>query len=384
MSQEPWGDIPLFREIQRILSSGHGPVNTEIAGQVAAALATQEGDSAPDAERGRALGDAVRDAELMLAGYTRLAVEEPAVVRLMSRAEWARSTLGAWTWLFEHLARKLTPGVAQEAGEARERDEAPAGMEGLLAQVAPLLVGIQVGTLVGSLARDAIGRYDHPIPRQDDGRLLFVDPNVARVAEDYGFDAATFLRWLALAATVRHLVVAHTPWIGRYWRSLVTEIVDAMEIDAAELQSRMTDLQSQGPAALQERMAGDFALPLVPTDRHQRAVARLRSFVAAFEGYARYATGAVGEAFAGPAEQIEEGLTRHRLEGNDGAAMLQTLLGVTFERDLENAGATFCAAVVKLKGVAALNSMWDAADNLPSFAEIKDPFAWMERVVDEG
>ncbi|MDQ4024111.1 MAG: zinc-dependent metalloprotease [Actinomycetota bacterium] len=375
MSQEPWGDIPLFREIQRILSTGRGPVNAEIATQVATALATQEGDAAPDAGRSTFLADAVRDAELMLAGYTRLAVDEPAAVRLTSRAEWARSTLSAWTWLFEHLALKLTPEDAP--------DEGTPGMAAALGQIAPLLIGIQVGTLVGGLAPSAIGRYDHPIPRDDDGHLLFVDPNVARLAGDYGFDRDTFLRWLALSSTARHVVVAHTPWLERYWRSLVIEIVDATEVDVGELQSRMMDLQSQGPDALRGGMGG-FALPLVPTDRHQRAVARLRSFVAAFEGYARYSAGAVGDAFTGPVEAIEEGLARHRLKANEGLAMLEALLGITFDRDLESAGATFCAAVVKLKGVGALNSIWDAPDNMPSYAEIKDPFAWMERVADDG
>jgi uncharacterized protein (DUF2342 family) len=38
--------------------------------------------------------------------------------------------------------------------------------------------------------------------------------------------------------------------------------------------------------------------------------------------------------------------------------------------------------VVKLKGIAALNKVWDAPDNLPSLDEIRDPFAWMERVID--
>ncbi|MDQ3916576.1 MAG: zinc-dependent metalloprotease [Actinomycetota bacterium] len=379
MSQEPWGDIPLFREIQRILSSSHGPVNAEIASQVATALATQDGDSVPDPARARLLADAVRDAELMLAGYTRLAVEEPAAVRLTSRAEWAKSTLDAWTWMFEDLARKFTAGAPGE-----EVEDAPAGMAAALGQVAPLLIGIQVGTLVGRLAQRAIGRYDYPIPRDDDGRLLFVDPNLARLAGDYGFDREAFLRWLALAGSARHLVTAHTPWLGRYWRSLVTEIVEAMEIDAGELQSRMTDLQSRGPEALQEGIDDGFALPLVPTDRHQRAVARLRSFVAAFEGYARYSAGAVGDAFVGAADQIEEGMARHRRDANEGAALLETLLGVAFDRDLENAGATFCAAVVKLKGVTVLNSIWDAPDNLPSYAEIKDPFAWMERIGEDS
>jgi uncharacterized protein (DUF2342 family) len=62
--------------------------------------------------------------------------------------------------------------------------------------------------------------------------------------------------------------------------------------------------------------------------------------------------------------------------------MLSQILGVTFDRPLEAAGATFCAAIVKLHGIQALNRVWEAPDNLPGLEEIKDPFAWIERVLE--
>jgi uncharacterized protein (DUF2342 family) len=77
-------------------------------------------------------------------------------------------------------------------------------------------------------------------------------------------------------------------------------------------------------------------------------------------------------------------VARHRLKGSEAEAMLKTILGVSFDRDLEASGATFCAAIVKLKGMATLNTMWAAPDNLPSYDEIKDPFAWIERVAEAG
>ena len=47
MSQQPFGDIPLFRELQKLLSSGEGPINTEIARQVGGAVAAQAGTEPP-------------------------------------------------------------------------------------------------------------------------------------------------------------------------------------------------------------------------------------------------------------------------------------------------------------------------------------------------
>src|SRR5687767_10550968 len=87
MAQEPFGDIPLFREIQRILSSSEGPVNFEIGRQVAVALAT-EGMSDTDVqpETTRALQDAVGSAERLVAGYARLALDEPVLAEGIGKA----------------------------------------------------------------------------------------------------------------------------------------------------------------------------------------------------------------------------------------------------------------------------------------------------------
>ena len=62
--------------------------------------------------------------------------------------------------------------------------------------------------------------------------------------------------------------------------------------------------------------------------------------------------------------------------------MLSSILGVSLDRQLETSGATFCKAIVELRGLNALNRVWEAPDNLPSPEEIKDPFQWMERVLD--
>ena len=61
--------------------------------------------------------------------------------------------------------------------------------------------------------------------------------------------------------------------------------------------------------------------------------------------------------------------------------MLASVLGFSVDRDLESSGRTFCEAVVKLEGIAALNRVWDAPDNLPTYDEIRDPFQWIDRVV---
>ncbi|MGH2730307.1 MAG: zinc-dependent metalloprotease, partial [Actinomycetota bacterium] len=167
MSQQPFGDIPLFREIQKILAAGEGPINFEIARQVATAVATQgSSEQPPSPEEGRLLSEAVHAAEVVVSGYTRLPLAEPIQSRSIGRGEWVASSLDAWRWLLTHTAEQFTGELAKLGPDQEDADP----LRATIGQVAPLLLGIQAGTLVGHLARESLGRYDLPIPRDDDGR----------------------------------------------------------------------------------------------------------------------------------------------------------------------------------------------------------------------
>ena len=380
MAQEPFGDIPLFREIQRILSSSEGPVNFEIGRQVAVALAAEGmSDTDVQAETTRSLQDAVGSAERLVAGYTRLTLDEPILAEGIGKSAWVDATFTSWRWLLEHLGAHFT----QELTRAQEQDAGQAGMlQGPMGQIAPLLIGIQAGTLVGQLGRGALARYDYPIPREDETKLFFVLPNLTKVATEYSLKEESVRSWMAIHESARHIVMLSQPWIERYLRSLLIEVVDATEIDLSDLERRLVELQSKGMEGLQDGMTPENQLPVVSTERHRKALERLQAFVAVLEGYGTHVEQAVAPEFVEESERVGEGMKRYRSSQAEADAMLGSVLGVTLDRDLEDAGLTFCAAVVSLHSLQSLNRVWTAPDNLPTLAEIKDPFTWMERVLD--
>lgn len=377
MSQQPFGDIPLFRELEKLLAASEGPFNAEIARQVAEAMAAQIGPD-PGAEPGaaRAYADSVRNAETLLAGYTRLQVDEPALSVLLTRSQWTQGTLDSWRWVLEHLAARFTAAMDDPA-----QAEVAAGQQALIAHVVPLLMGLQAGTLIGHLSHEALGRYDLPIPRDDDGRLFLVHANTELVAAAYGFDGSDLQAWLALRESARHLVVSSTPWAIRYLRSALIELVDSIELDLGDMEKRLMDLQTEGVEALQG-LRSDQVLPVVQTPRHAMAHDRLQAFVAVFEGYATHAAQQVGSEVIADEAKIAEGMSRREASPSEGKTALTSMLGLALDRSQRTAGVTFCAAVVDRKGIDALNALWDAPDNLPSLVEIRDPFEWIDRVLE--
>ena len=381
MSQ-PFGDIPLFRELQRILASGDGPINFEIARQIAGTIATSTADPTPSPDATRELTAAVREAEVLVVGYSRLSLDEPLSARTTGRASWVLAALDGWKWLLEALARRFT---AELSGMGAQPGADPANpMAQMMGQIAPLLLGIQTGTVVGHLSTDALARHDPPIPWDDDGSLFFVTSNLDRLASEYDFEASLWRRWMALHEVAHEVVMVSTPWVPRYHRSLLVALIDSIEIDANDMERRLIDLQSGGAEALQSGAGMDQLIPVVQTDRYRRALANLRSFLAIFEGYAEHVASAVSASLLGDTSRIDEGMVRQRATATQGKTMLASVLGIERDRGLETAGQTFCNAVVQLKGIAALNEVWAAPDNLPLLAEIKDPFAWIERVLESS
>jgi putative hydrolase len=140
------------------------------------------------------------------------------------------------------------------------------------------------------------------------------------------------------------------------------------------------ELQAGGPEAL-AGASQNVQLPIVPTERHQRALERLHAFQALLDGYAAHAAAAVMPKLVPGSARIEEGMARRSRSRSLAQTMLDDVLGLSVNRELEQSGATFCAAVVRLHGINELNRAWEGPDYLPTSAEIRDPFAWMEKTL---
>ena len=104
-----WNDVPLFREIQRVLMSSSGPVNWELARQVGIASASWgTEDPAPSEEDRRGFDEAVRVAELQVAGFTGLeAPSDIPRVEAVRRGQWVQANIEGLRALLEPAAAKV-------------------------------------------------------------------------------------------------------------------------------------------------------------------------------------------------------------------------------------------------------------------------------------
>ena len=375
-----WNDVPLFREIQRVLMSSSGPVNWELARQVGIASSSWgTEDPAPSEEDRRGFDEAVRVAELQVAGFTGLeAPSDIPKVEAVRRGQWVQANIEGLRALLEPAAAKIGDAIATAQRDAVP-EQAQAGVAQMLGQLSPLLLGAQVGTVLGTLAQQVLGQYDIAVPRPDGaGALLFVVPNIARFEKEWSLDPTEFRTWIAIHEVAHRFEFAR-PWALTRFRELIDDFTSTLTLDVEELQQRLASLDPSNPEGMQEMLAGQESLFGAVMDDEQRLkLRRVQAFMTASEGYGDHVMHALGAQMLPSYARIDEAMRRYR-ETEHVDPVFERLLGIEVKREQYRLGRSFCDTVVELTDEATLARMWDSAEALPSMPELEEPRLWLAR-----
>ncbi|HYT26769.1 MAG TPA: zinc-dependent metalloprotease, partial [Actinomycetota bacterium] len=380
------GRIPLFREFARLLAGGTGPVNWELARQVAVATAAGADalgttpelptpSQAPPASEQREWDDRLRLAELWVEPATTLAGHGLTLTaRPVSRPDWAETVLPGFAPLVEPGARRVSEALGSGTVAGM-----PAEMGDVMGRLGSLLTGLQVGTLVGQLARLVLAQYDLALPAADAGRVLVLAENVREFEQASGLPADQFRLWLACHEVVRQRLLCGVPWMADHLRGVVDEIARQTEPDASGLMDRLQSLDLGRLESLQEVLEGDQDVLGPASPGLQAAIGRLEILLALTEGYADVIC---ARALAGrlPALAAIEAALGRRLADLEGAhAQFAQLLRADPGRSAAANGQRFCREVLAATDIDGLDRLWAHPDFLPTPEELAVPGRWLER-----
>lgn len=364
------GEIPLFRELQRLLTSQSGPVNWEIARQLARAVAKAGSiDRDPSPKDVEGFEEVSRNAELHVIAATGL---EPSTgineIAVLDRVGWADTALRGFEPLIERLATGLRGGSATTTG--------PIPISGILDALTPLLLGVQVGFLSGYLSRRVLGQYDLCYPTGEAGRLYYVFPNIVALEDELGVDPQQFRLWLALHEVTHQLEFQSIAWTRPYFLSLIERFIDSAEVDSAEVAERLRGLADpEQLSRLLERP--NELLPILMTPAQESILAEIQAFMSVLEGFAEWSMNEVGKDLLPDFDKMREGMNRRRAERSPVEKLLEQLLGLDLKLEQYRAGEKFVTAVAQS---GRLDVLWVGPSNLPSLEEVTEPGKWLDRI----
>lgn len=375
----PLGD--LLRDLARLLTA-QGPLNWEVARQLAAWAATEGGtETNPDPLARMRTEELLRIADMHVAEATGLPTSRKGwlSLRAVSRAEWASVMLGAWRDLLSQVASSLVGGAGGPA-------EAPTGMPmdqllGHLPQVVgPLVFGAQAGTMVGQLARRAMGQYDVPMPAPDGDELLSVPLVVDEFSKEWGLDPDDARMYLCLRDVAYHSVLSR-PHVAKYLSERLMTYAGGFRVEMDAIEQRLVGLDPTDPSSFQQALGDPEALlGEMQTDEQRKLLVPLRAFLSVLCGYTDFVTDKVGRRLVGSYALVSEAFRRRRLEATPGASVLSKLLGVEVSQATVDRGHTFISGLVERAPEAVLARLWESQETLPTPPEVDAPGLWLARL----
>ena len=377
----PFANLPMFGEFAKMLAN-QGPLNWDAARQFAA-LAAANGASEPNVDPAVRiqLADLARILEMHVRDLTGLDTAFPEITPV-ARGVWAQRTLEAYRPLFTELAVSL--GKRPDAGDDADADPMAAMMSGLTQMMAPSLMGMAVGSMVGRMAARTFGQYDLPIPRNDT-TLLVVPANIDQFATDWSLPVDEMRLWVLAQELTGHTLFS----IGSLRDQLagmVRQYVGAFRPDPSAVADRLSSLElsSAGdPTQAMQQLFSDPAVLLgaVQSPEQLAQQPRLDAAVAAVVGYVDYLVDSVAvRVIGGDALRIAEAVRRRRVEVSPDDMFVERLLGLQLTNDQVQRGKQFAGGVVDRIGEAGLTSLFARPDALPTPAEIDAPGLWIARL----
>jgi putative hydrolase len=381
---DPFGGLPLFGDLAKMFAA-QGPLHWDAARQFAALTATGgESEANVDPAVRFDLAALARIADLhvqQVSGLSTSVGGAPTEITPVTPGQWAQRTLEAYRPLFTELATSLaTPPNPDEPGD----EPAAALLLGLSRMMAPALLGMAVGAMVGHLARRAFGQYDLPVPRGGaTSELLVVPSAIDGFAAEWSIPVDEMRLWVLTQELAGHAVLA-VPSVRSRLESLVRHHVASFRPDASAVFDSLGELDPSDPAALEalQRRLTDptVLLGAVSTPEQDRVRPQLDAVLATVVGFVDHVVDQVSVRVLGGGSRIAEAVRRRRIESSSEDVYVERLLGLHLDRDTVERGRAFVLGVLERAGQDGLAPLFTREDGLPTVAEVEAPGLWLARL----
>ncbi|MCU1432814.1 MAG: hypothetical protein JWP95_1919 [Actinotalea sp.] len=384
LPQDPAALNLILGQIQRMLAtSGDGPVNWDLAKDVARQVAVAEGDpSVNEAER-RDVAGALSVAELWLDSATDLP-PTGGPVRCWSRSEWVDQTIGTWRTLAEPVASSvadaLAAALASQAPDplASLGAGAVAGAGQMMRQLGGAVFGMQVGHASGTLSREVFGSTDIGIPLLEAPGTALLPRNIAAFAEDLDVPQEEVRLFLALREAAHARLFTHVTWLRGHLLEAVGAYARGITIDTDALEEAVRSIDPTDPEALQQALSGGvFSLSTTPAQ--QVALLRLETALALVEGWVDEVTAVAAAPHLPHTVALREMMRRRRAAGGPAEDTFATLVGLELRPRRSRDAARLWATIAAEGGTEAREAVWDHPDLLPTSEDLDDPAGWSAR-----
>ena len=386
-----------LRQFADLLSYSGGPVNWELAKNLARQAVAAKGDPSVLSNERAAVTDAVRLADLWLDDVTTF----PSGIRKIeawSQSEWLEATFPVWATLCDPIAAKAVDAMGSmmafdpsqvDADMPPDMKAMLQGMGGLNAlapmmrQLGGAMLGGQIGTAIGELAGDMSSSTDIGLPLAPEGTAALLPAGVTAFGEGLSVDLSEVRLFLALREAAHHRLFGHVPWLRQHLLGAVEAYAAGITVDVNRLRDTLPELDMNNPEeSLRAALSGEGLLRPEDTPSQKVALARLETALALVEGWVATVVAAAAESRLEHAVALAEAIRRRRASGGPAERTFATLVGLEMRPRLLREATALWAGVTQARGMEARDAMWAHPDLLPTSDDLENPDAFLSGSTD--
>jgi putative hydrolase len=376
-----------LRQFADLMSWQGGPVNWDLAKNIARQTVAQKGDaSVLESDRSKVI-EALRLADLWLEDAT----EFPSGIRTAqawSRSEWVEATLPVWSKLCDPIATRAVEAMsglissdpAELAADLPPEMQAllgglggPGGLGGMMRQIGGMMVGGQTGAAVGALAEEVVSSTDVGLPLGPAGTAALLPAGVAAFGAGLSVDLDEIRLFLALREAAHHRLFGHVPWLRSRLLGAVEDYARGIKVDTSALREAMPQIDPANPEAINEVLSGAALFQPEDTPEQKAALARLETVLALVEGWVSTVVAAASSDRLPQAVALAEAIRRRRATGGPAERTFATLVGLELRPRRLREAAAIWQGLTSERGVAGRDKVWAHPDLLPTADDFDDP-----------
>ncbi|MCS5715224.1 zinc-dependent metalloprotease [Herbiconiux sp. CPCC 205716] len=378
LPSDPAAVSQLMAQLQNAMQASGDGVDWSVATKQAQEISAAGSLAVTDQTKTQ-LDQALHIATLWLDEVTGLS-DSAVAPRLMTRQEWATTTVPVWTELAEPVAESIADALTDVL-----QNQAPEEMAGMIAGASQLmrnlggtLFAMQLGQIVGQLSKEVVSGGDVGIPLLEEGQAALVPQNIAEFGEGLDIPDEEVQLYLAIRELAHARLFRHARWLRLHVISSITEFAKGISIDTERLEELAGSFDPSNPEELKQAMASGALIP-PKTEQQQHALARLETTLALIEGWVDTVT-AQASVRLPRWNSVAETVRRRRASGGPAESAFGALIGLELRPRRLREAAAMWQQVTDAVGQEQRDALWSHPDLVPTTADLDDPAALIARL----
>jgi putative hydrolase len=367
-----------LQQLMATSQPGGGPVNWDLARQVATSALNTEGDPAVTAAEKSTIQEALRLADLWLEPVTSLP-SGVITATAWNRNEWIYNSMPVWRKLADPVAERMVAAMSDLVPPEARSQLGP--MSSMITALGGALFGGQFGQALAKLATEVLSAGDIGLPLGPAGTAALIPANIRGYQDGLDVAPDELRLFVALREAAHQRLFGHVPWLRGHILTAVETYARGIRVDREAIEEAMRQIDPQDPQSMQGlQLEGIFAQE--DTEQQRAALKRLETALALVEGWVCHVVETSAQGRLPGVTKLAEAFRRRRAAGGPAEQTFAALVGLELRpRKLREAAALW-AALTEHRGVSGRDAIWGHPDLLPTDEDFADPAAYAQTELD--